>query len=140
MSSATLWWIGCGALVAAELATGTFYLLMLALGAGAAALAGWLGFDLSTQFIAAAVVGVGGVLLWHRHRLRETGELPAHANPDVNLDIGQTVQVSTWAGDGSATVKYRGADWRVRFIGDGAPAAGNHKIRAVEGSTLLLDR
>jgi membrane protein implicated in regulation of membrane protease activity len=140
MSSATLWWIGCGALVAAELATGTFYLLMLALGAGAAALAGWLGFDLSTQFIAAAVVGVGGVLLWHRHRLREIGELPAHANPDVNLDIGQTVQVSTWGGDGSATVKYRGADWRVRFIGEGLPAAGSHKIRAVEGSTLLLDR
>ncbi|XHS77334.1 NfeD family protein [Burkholderiaceae bacterium UC74_6] len=140
MSSATLWWIACGALVAAELATGTFYLLMLALGAAAAALAGWLGFDLPVQFIAAAVIGGGAVLLWHRKRSAQAGGLPAGANPDVNIDIGQTVQVASWAGDGSATVKYRGADWRVRFIGDGSPEAGVHKIRAVEGSTLLLDR
>ena len=32
LSSPTLWWLLAGALVAAELATGTFYLLMLALG------------------------------------------------------------------------------------------------------------
>ena len=39
LSGATGWWIVAGVLVAAELATGTFYLLMLALGAAAAALA-----------------------------------------------------------------------------------------------------
>ena len=38
-SHATTWWIVAGVLVAAELATGTFYLLMLALGAAAAAMA-----------------------------------------------------------------------------------------------------
>jgi membrane protein implicated in regulation of membrane protease activity len=32
---ATAWWIVAGVLVAAELATGTFYLLMLAAGAAA---------------------------------------------------------------------------------------------------------
>ncbi|MBA3625982.1 MAG: NfeD family protein, partial [Methylibium sp.] len=37
-SAATLWWIAAGVLIAAELATGTFYLLLLALGATAAAL------------------------------------------------------------------------------------------------------
>ena len=31
---ATVWWIAAGVLIAAELATGTFYLLMLAVGAG----------------------------------------------------------------------------------------------------------
>ncbi len=35
----TFWWVAGGVLVAAELATGTFYLLMLALGCGAAAVA-----------------------------------------------------------------------------------------------------
>ena len=37
-SASTGWWLAAGVLVAAELATGTFYLLMLALGAAA-----WLG-------------------------------------------------------------------------------------------------
>ena len=39
-SLATWWWIAAGVLVAAELASGTFYLLMLALGAGAGGSAG----------------------------------------------------------------------------------------------------
>ena len=36
-SASTGWWLAAGVLVAAELATGTFYLLMLALGAAAGA-------------------------------------------------------------------------------------------------------
>ncbi|MEK9804034.1 MAG: NfeD family protein, partial [Curvibacter sp.] len=39
MADTTLWWLAAGILVAAELVTGTFYLLMLALGLGAGALA-----------------------------------------------------------------------------------------------------
>jgi len=38
-NGSTLWWVIAGTLVALELATGTFYLLMLALGAAAGALA-----------------------------------------------------------------------------------------------------
>jgi membrane protein implicated in regulation of membrane protease activity len=38
-SLATVWWVVTGVLVAVELATGSFYLLMLALGAAAAAIA-----------------------------------------------------------------------------------------------------
>ena len=34
-SHATWWWVATGVLVAAELATGTFYLLMLAIGTAA---------------------------------------------------------------------------------------------------------
>ena len=41
--ASTVWWLITGGLVAAELATGTFYLLMLALGAAAAAVAAHLG-------------------------------------------------------------------------------------------------
>ena len=39
MSHATIWWILTGSLVIAELLTGTFYLLMLAIGAAAGAMA-----------------------------------------------------------------------------------------------------
>jgi aspartyl aminopeptidase len=60
----------------------------------------------------------------------------------VDLDDvgGQSVQVANWGPCGSATVKYRGAEWQARFIGTGLPEAGGHTIRALEGSTLLLDR
>lgn len=56
-SAPTLWWILAGALVAVELATGTFYLLMLATGAGA--LAAHAGLSASTEIVSAAIVGGG---------------------------------------------------------------------------------
>ena len=39
MEASTIWWLAAGAVVVAELLTGTFYLLMVALGLVAAALA-----------------------------------------------------------------------------------------------------
>ena len=139
MNHANVWWIAAGALVAVELATGTIYLLMLALGAVAAALAAHLGAGVETQMVAAAVVGGAAVLVWHRIRDKTAAKLPARENPDVNMDIGQPVQVDAWAPDGSTTIKYRGAAWQARFKGEGNPAAGRFVIRAVEGSCLLLD-
>ena len=140
MSFSTQWWIICGLLVAAELATGTFYLLMLALGAAAAALAAMFGLELTSQVLAAAIVGGGAVALWHLKRVKAGGaKTPASSNPDVNLDIGQQVQVKHWQTDGSATVRYRGADWSARFAGQGTPEAGKFTIRAIEGSCLQLD-
>ncbi len=65
---------------------------------------------------------------------------PATSNPDVNLDIGQSVQVDLWSADGLAKVQYRGAAWQARFIGSAPAQSGRHVIRAVEGSCLLLDR
>ena len=135
----TAWWIAAGLLVAAELATGTFYLLMLALGCVAGAIAAWLGFEATVQMLAAALLGGGAVMFWHRIRERRPGALPAAANPDVILDIGQSVQVDHWAPDGSASVKYRGAAWRARYLGAGRPDSGRYVIRAIDGSCLLLD-
>jgi membrane protein implicated in regulation of membrane protease activity len=137
---ATVWWLACGALVAVELATGTFYLLMLALGCAAAALTAHLGLSGSSQMLAAAVVGGAAVVVWHRSRAGRADRLPAAANPNVNMDVGQAVQVEHWAPDGSASVRYRGAEWRARYLGPDTPVAGRYVIRAVEGSCLLLDR
>ena len=139
-SASTLWWLAAAGLVAAELASGTFYLLMLALGAAAAALAAMAGLGLSAQLLAAALVGGGAVAFWYLRRGRQPARAPASTNRDVNLDIGGLVQVAHWRADGSARIHYRGAGWDVRFAGSGAPAAGEFVIRAVEGSCLLLDR
>ena len=54
---ATLWWIATGVLVAAELATGTFYLLMLAIGTPAGAQGAHARLYPSTQMLWAAAAG-----------------------------------------------------------------------------------
>ena len=137
-SAATTWWVAAGVLVAAELATGTFYLLMLALGCAAGALAGHAGLGGTAQIVAGALVGMAATGLWHLRRMRQPRSAPAESNRDVNLDIGQTVQVGIWAGDGTARVNYRGAQWSVRFAGPGAPQPGAHTIVAVQGTELRV--
>jgi membrane protein implicated in regulation of membrane protease activity len=139
-SLSTWWWIACGALVAAELATGTFYLLMLALGAAAGAIAAHLGLGLNPQMLSAAVVGGGAVAAWHWKRGGTRPAVRASENRDVNLDIGEQVDVAEWQADGSASVQYRGARWSVRFAGSGVPQPGHHVIRRVEGNRLHVER
>jgi membrane protein implicated in regulation of membrane protease activity len=139
-ASSTVWWVVAGVLVAAELATGTFYLLMLALGAAAAAITAHSGGGLSAQLVVAAIVGGGAVAAWHLQRMRRPAAPPAEANRDVNLDIGTRVQVSAWSPDGTARVAHRGATWAARHQGSGTPQPGNHVIVAIEGSELMLQR
>ncbi|MCE4539964.1 NfeD family protein [Pelomonas sp. P7] len=138
-SLATAWWIAAGVLIAVELATGTFYLLMLALGACAGALAAHAGLGPPGQMLCAALVGGTATFLWHRRRERHH-PAPAASNPDVNLDVGQSVHVDAWSADGLAQVQYRGAAWRARYVGNLPAQGGRHVIRAVDGSCLLLDR
>lgn len=137
---ATTWWIVCGLLIAVELGTGSFYLLMLALGCAAGALAAHLGLGGSTQTATAAFVGGTALVLWHLKRERSGKPAPAQSNPDASLDIGQKVQVEQWRADGSTQVRYRGAEWQARFQGQGTPEPGAFVIHAIEGSQLLLDR
>ena len=139
-SAPTLWWVLAGVLVVAELLSGTFYLLMIALGASAGALAAHAGVSSTAQLTAAALVAAGATAAWHLKRARQPRSAPAASNVDVNLDIGQTVQVATWREDGTAQVSYRGAAWQVRHAGTGAPEAGLHRIVAVHGNRLDLER
>src|SRR5450432_865978 len=135
----SLWWIAAGIAVAAELATGTFYLLMIALGLAAGAIAAHLGLAEALQFMAAAAIGGGATAFWHWRRLAHAGvALPPGRDRDVNLDVGERVRVSSWAGDRSARVSYRGSIWAAR-LQPGAPAApGVHVVAAVEGNWLVL--
>ena len=134
--ASTLWWVLAGVLVIAELLTGTFYLLMLALGSVAAAVAAHAGVGTSGQFVAAALVGGGATAVWHFKRARQPHSAPAASNADMNLDIGQTVQVPAWQPDGKARVAYRGATWTVRHVSHAAPVDGEHRIVAVHGNEL----
>ena len=117
MAESSIWWLLAGTAVAIELATGTFYLLMIGVGLAAAAIAAHLGLPLTAQFLTAAFAGGGGVALWHWKNSQRPPSAPANANPDVHIDIGEAVQVDHWNADGTASVKYRGANWTAIQIG-----------------------
>jgi len=138
LSSVTIWWVAAGIAVAAELATGTFYLLMMALGLAAGAIAAHLGLPESAQVVSAAVVGGGATAFWHWRRTRRPHRLPAREDRDVNLDIGERVQVTEWAPDGTARVTYRGSGWPARLARGAVARSGEHDIVAVEGNWLVL--
>ena len=141
MTMATLWWLACGILLAVEMTTGTFYLLMLSLGAAAGAIGAHLDLSLFMQIVAAALVGGCAVTAWHIRCLkRKRLELPLNANPDLSLDIGKTIEVKHWQADGSTRVAYRGSHWDARYTGGDSPQPGPYRIRAIDGSCLLLER
>jgi membrane protein implicated in regulation of membrane protease activity len=135
-SASTLWWLLAGVLVAAELATGSFYLLMLALGGVAGAVTAHMGLAATAQVLTASVVGAAATTAWHLWRRGQPGPAPAQSNRDVNLDIGQSVHVPAWKHDGTARVPYRGTTWSVRWAGNGLPVTGDLVIVALNGSEL----
>jgi len=139
MNEATMWWILTGVLVAMELMSGTFYLLMLAIGSAAAALAALAGVGLTGQLVSAAVVGGLAVILWSRYRQRQHPTNPDSAQ-DLHLDIGETVQVQAWDAEGTTQVKHRGALWHAVSAPGQSPAPGLHRIEAITGSRLVLQR
>jgi len=140
MSDSTVWWLCAGGAVAVELLTGTFYLLMLACGLAAAALVAQMGASSTLQFITAAVVGGSAVVGWHLIRTRGGPKPSDGANPDLHLDVGETVEVKHWEADGTASVKYRGTHWTVIHRPGVQPEPGPHRVAEVVGSRLLVDK
>jgi membrane protein implicated in regulation of membrane protease activity len=140
MADSTLWWLLAGAAVAIELVTGTFYLLMLAIGLAAGALAAHIGVGQAAQLVVAALVGGGAVTAWHFQRRRRTAEEAGGANPNMNLDVGESVHVDRWSADQTATVRYRGANWTVVPLGGTHEGPGTYRVREVVGSRLVVEK
>ncbi len=139
MAESTIWWLLAGGTVVAELLTGTFYLLMLALGFAAAALAAHAGASTVVQIVTAALVGGGAVVAWHWARRRRPGDPSARADRSVNLDVGELVMIDSWNADGTAAVKYRGANWTAVHRNGVTPSVGMHRVAELVGSRLLVD-
>ncbi len=146
MELSTQWWVLAGLLVVAELATGTFYLLMLALGAVAGALAAHGQLPLPAQLAAAAIVGGACAVIWHVRRRRKLAggqAMGLHPDADLGLDLGHKVHVARWMPAGSAEELYRGASWQARLkhpVTGQTPEPGHYRICAMQGNRLLLER
>jgi membrane protein implicated in regulation of membrane protease activity len=111
---------------------------MISVGLVAGAIAAHLGFALTPQIIIAALIGGGATLAWHLYKIKQPGALHAEANPDVNQDVGATVVVEAWNADGSASVKYRGAQWAVVAAPGVAHTPGSYRVQEIKGSTLVV--
>ncbi len=142
MEASTFWWIAAAGLVIAELLTGTIYLLAVAVGGIAGALAAHLGMGLTAQIVIAAVVGTATTLFWHfsKARQRRAEIAPANANADVNQDIGAQVMVNDWNTDGTAQVNYRGAQWTVLASQGADRLTGQHRVKEVIGNRLVVEK
>jgi membrane protein implicated in regulation of membrane protease activity len=143
MADWVMWLIVAGVLVILELFTGTFYLLMVAIGMVAGALAALVGGGMWLQLLAAAAVGSLATLALQRSRSGRSGRADAAHDPNINLDIGQKVSVAGWtehAGNAppSARVMYRGAQWDVELAPGSVATPGVFTIVEVRGSRLIL--
>lgn len=154
-----LWWAGAGVLLVVELTSGTFYLLMIALGFVAAGLARLAGVAGTGQVVVAALLAASAMLAlrgWRRRRRapgdrgRDPDPYPAAANsvaPDdaasahaaLNLDVGAPVYVAHWE-NGRARARYRGADWDATLADGLAETTGWHRILRIDGIRLVLER
>lgn len=135
---AYVWWFVAGfGLLVAELLTGTFYLLVIALALGVAGLAALLGASLPLQLVAASIIGLGGSM-WLRssrfgRRARGLG-----ADPVQNMDVGQSLKVEHWSASRTARASYRGADWDVELAPGENAVPGEFVIREIAASRLIV--
>jgi membrane protein implicated in regulation of membrane protease activity len=132
-----IWLVITGVLVVFELFTGTFYVLMIAIGTAFGAILATMGMAPSMQFLAAAVVGVVATGVLHRSRFGRPAKGDAARDPNVNLDIGQNVNVDAWS-DGKARVMYRGAMWDIDLAPGALPGVGAFRIVEMRGSRLVV--
>jgi membrane protein implicated in regulation of membrane protease activity len=133
MASYWIWWIVAGVLVVAELVSGSFFLLALAVAFAAGGVTALLGGPFELQLLAATILAVAGVFIAHRTRQRaRTGD------GEPAFDIGQAVRVQAWNADGTARVAYRGTLWQAEPASPDTPRGETMYIVAMRGSTLVI--
>lgn len=125
------WFLLALILLALEMATGTFYLLMVAIAMALGGLAALLEAGIAWQLTFSALAVIAGTFIL---RNCKRGSEVA----DGNLDAGQPVQVLAWHENGSARVAYRGAEWDAQPEIADMPHEGMFYIKAVQGSRLII--
>ena len=127
------WFLLALVLLGLEMATGTFYLLVVSIAMGVGGLAALLGASLAWQLMLCALTVIAGTIILRRWKSAQTSE-----DTSASLDIGQPVQVLKWHENGLARVFYRGAEWDAEIESADMPRDGTLYIAAVHGSSLVL--
>jgi membrane protein implicated in regulation of membrane protease activity len=127
------WFLLALVLLGLEMATGTFYLLMLSIAMAVGGLAALFYVSLPWQFALSAVAVVIGTILLRRWK---GGHV--HAVNDANLDAGQAVKVLSWHDDGTARVFFRGAEWNAEVDDATVSHDAPLYIKSMRGSTIII--
>lgn len=142
MSDWMIWFIFAAVLVILEMATGTFYLLMLGIALAAGGLTALSGASAEWQILVAAVVGTAVMFSLRKSKYGKMLKTDAARDPNVNLDIGQRVAVDEWTtiaeGVSSARVMYRGAQWDIELAQGSIARPGSFIIREVRGNRFIV--
>jgi membrane protein implicated in regulation of membrane protease activity len=133
-----IWWIAALAMLIAELFTGTFYLLVIAIALAAGGLVAYFDASFAAQFVVAAAVGFTGAIILRKTRFGKPQRVDAARDFNVNIDIGNHIRIDAWDDHGRARVTYRGAQWDVQLAEGAEKLPGEHVIKEVRGSTLVV--
>lgn len=138
METYWVWWLAAVVLVIAEMLTGTFYLLAVAVGLAAAGLVAYLGMAWAGQVVVAALLCSASVAVIFRWKQQHTNP---HEQANLAYDIGQDVHVVHWSDDRHARVSYRGAEWDAELakMASPDPARQKWRIREIAGSQLIIE-
>ncbi len=116
-----------------EMATGTFYLLVVSIAMALGGFAALLGASIAWQLTLCALGVMAGTIM-----LRQWKNGSGKEAVYDDLDIGQSVQIIKWHENGSARVQYRGAEWDASPESTDMPREGTFYIKSVHGSNLIL--
>jgi membrane protein implicated in regulation of membrane protease activity len=138
MDDYVFWFVLGSGLVIAELLTGTFYLLVIAVAFAAAGAVALLGGSIIWQLITAAAFSLGGTLWLRQSRFGRRLRDRTSSDQVQNMDVGQTVRVDQWAPNGTARANYRGATWDVELSAGEVAAPGEFVIRHIHANRLIV--
>jgi len=138
MDDYVVWFVIGFGLVVAELLTGTFYLLVIAIAFGAAGVAALLGGSVVLQLATAAAFSLGGTLWLRQSRFGRRLRDRATSDRVQNMDVGQTLRVDQWAPNRTARANYRGATWDVELAPGEEAASGEFVIREINANRLIV--
>lgn len=133
MAAHYYWLLLAATLVALEMATGTFYMLVLGAAAIIGGLAAWGGLELPWQLALSALAGIAGTVILQRKKLTQST-----TSTVMNPDLGEQVRVLRWGNDGRLRVHYRGTEWDAELAAADTPHDAPLYIQAMRGSTLIL--
>ena len=127
------WFLLAFIMLALEMATGTFYILVMSVALAIGGLVALAGLDLTWQLTVSALAGIIGILVLQQ-RKRKAPLVNQASNPDV----GEQVSVLTWRENGKLRVYFRGTEWDAELASSDVAREQALYIKATRGSTLIL--
>lgn len=135
MEGSTLWILAGMVLIIGEMLSAGFFLLFIALGCFASALAATLGYSIVVQGIVCAMVSVGGIFL-----LRKPIQKKLLQNIKLAADVGKEIHIDQEMPPHQQTrISYQGTSWLATNLDPEKIKQGDRVvIVGIDGNILLI--